>query len=193
MSKMVTRVFATLDEAKHAVVELENLGVPYSEISVISGAHDKAVDGHAQEHLGDHDPLIETEARKGAAAGAGVGGAAGLIAGLAMLTVPGLGAVAAVGWLVGTIGATLGGAALGTATGGLVATLTHHGMSEKDAHVFSEAVKRGETLVSARVSDHQFDQAEALMSGLQAGDAETRGAAYRSAGWTASEPADTRS
>jgi hypothetical protein len=52
---------------------------------------------------------------------------------------------AAAGWLAAT--------AVGAATGGVVGALTQAGVSEEDAHVYAEGVRRGGTLVSARVAD----------------------------------------
>jgi len=167
MAHTITRLFLTLSDAKVAVAELERIGVPHSEISIISGDSDGRHLAGPEEHLGDHDPILEEEAKRGAAVGAGMGGAAGVLAGLTLLTVPGLGPVAAVGWLVATLGSSVAGAALGTATGGLVATLTHHGVAEADAHLLSEGVRRGDTLVSARVGDERYAEAEAALQRLK--------------------------
>ena len=55
----------------------------------------------------------------------------------------------AAGWLA----ATAVGAAAGAATGGIVGALTEAGVSAEDAHSYAEGVRRGGTLVSARVTD----------------------------------------
>jgi len=81
--------------------------------------------------------------------GAGIGGTAGLLAGLGLLAIPGLGPVVAAGWLA----ATAVGAAAGAATGGIIGALTEAGVSEEDAHTYAEGVLRGGTLVTARVPD----------------------------------------
>ena len=78
-----------------------------------------------------------------------MGGTAGLPAGLGLLAIPGLGPVVAAGWLA----ATAVGAAAGAATGGIVGALTEAGVSEEEAHSYAEGVRRGGTLVSARVAD----------------------------------------
>src|SRR6201988_4752355 len=88
-------------------------------------------------------------AGKGAGIGAGIGGTAGLLAGLGLLAIPGLGPVVAAGWLA----ATAVGAAAGAATGGIIGALTEAGVSEEDAHTYAEGVRRGGTLVSARVPE----------------------------------------
>jgi hypothetical protein len=71
------------------------------------------------------DPLLGAEPAvlKGTGIGAGVGGTAGLLAGLGLLAIPGLGPVVAAGWLA----ATAVGAAAGGAIGGIVGALTEAG------------------------------------------------------------------
>nr|MBA3812565.1 hypothetical protein [Caulobacteraceae bacterium] len=66
--------------------------------------------------------------------------------------------------------------------------LTHAGVSEPDANVYSEGVRRGGSLVSARVDDAQYEDAEAALSRFNAVDATTRGGAYRAAGWSTFDP-----
>jgi hypothetical protein len=85
-----------------------------------------------------------TGAETGAGVGTAVGGAAGLLAGLGLLAIPGVGPVVAAGWLV----ATAVGAVAGAATGGLIGGLTGAGVSEDDAHVYAEGVRRGGSLVA---------------------------------------------
>jgi hypothetical protein len=68
-----------------------------------------------------------------------------LLAGLGLLAIPGLGPVVAAGWLASTaLGAVAGGAA-----GGLIGALTAAGVSQEDAHVSAEGIRRGGTLVTA--------------------------------------------
>jgi len=74
------------------------------------------------------------------------------------LAIPGLGPVVAAGWLA----ATAVGAAAGAATGGIVGALTEAGVSTEEAHSYAEGVRRGGTLVSARVADAARVRLEAL-------------------------------
>ena len=119
---------------------------------------------------------------EGAAAGAGVGaalgGAAGALAGLGLLAIPGVGPVVAAGWLVSTVA----GAAVGGATGGVIGALTQAGVSEEDAHVYAEGVRRGGTLVTARVNDSQRKSLQAILD-RSAVNIATRRTAYQQAGW----------
>jgi hypothetical protein len=100
-----------------------------------------------------------------------------------MLALPGVGAVVGAGWLA----ALLGSMAIGGATGGLLGALTNAGISEEDAHVFVEGVRRGGTLVAARVSPTDVPRVEVMMnqSAVKLGE---RCDLYRKSGWQAFDP-----
>jgi hypothetical protein len=189
MTKTITRLFDNYSDASAAVSELERLGIPHDDISLVANNADEV---HKTERT--HD-AVGDDAGKGATAGAVLGGAGGLLAGLGMLAIPGLGPVVAAGWLVSTIVGAGAGAVAGGAAGGLVGALTRAGVDEKDAHVYSEGVRRGGSLVSARVPDQLAPQAESVLRQHGSVDAATRGSAYRAEGWTTfdeSAPAYTR-
>ena len=58
------------------------------------------------------------------------------------------------------------------------------GHSDDEAHVYSEGVRRGGTLLSARVDDTQATEAEAILDRHRSVDTTTRGTAYRQDGWS---------
>lgn len=191
MSKTITRLFDNYADAERGVGELERLGVPHNDISLVAnntdGAHNhrgeyRPGDGHtAADHVTD-------DAGKGAATGGVVGGVGGLLAGLGMLAIPGLGPVVAAGWLASTAVGALVGAAAGGAAGGLVGALEHAGESKEDAHVYAEGVRRGGTLVSAKVDDSLAAAAESALDGLTGVSASDRGRLYRENGWSGFDP-----
>ena len=187
MTKTITRLFDTYTDAERAVRALEGMGVPHRDISLVANNADKAHDHHGPHTPGDGytagDHAAE-DAGKGATTGTVLGGAGGLLAGLGLLAIPGLGPVVAAGWLASTAVGALAGAAAGGATGGLIGALKHAGESEADAHVYAEGVRRGGTLVSAKVDDGQATEAERVLNGFNAVSASSRGQAYRGAGWT---------
>jgi hypothetical protein len=119
----------------------------------------------------------------GAAVGATAGAAAGLLTGLGLLAIPGVGPVAAAGWLV----AMLTGAAVGGITGGLIGALTSVGVPEEDAQVYAEGVRRGGTLVTARVPEEDASRIEGVMN-QAAVDTHNRGEEYHRSGWTSFDP-----
>jgi len=65
----------------------------------------------------------------------------------------------------------------------VVGALTNAGVSREEAEVYAEGVRRGGTLVSAKVDDDKVRAAEAAISSLPIVDVTARGAAYRETGW----------
>ena len=176
----ITGLFDNYDDAKEAVFEIESAGVPHSDISIVANNAD-----NRYTLAGEAGP---SKAAKGAGAGATfgtvVGGGAGLLAGLGMLAIPGVGPVVAAGWLVATMAGAAAGAAAGGATGGIIGSLTNAGVSEEHAHVYAEGVRRGGTLVTARVNENRAQEVDAIMKRFRTVDLQARGTSYRAAGWT---------
>ena len=187
MTKTVSRLYDNYTDAQRAVTDLEAAGVPHSDISIVANNSDEWY-GNDKTSIVDRDHNGKDDraegARTGAGVGAGVGGATGLLTGLGLLAIPGVGPVVAAGWLV----ATAVGAVAGAATGGIVGGLTQMGVSKEDADVYAEGVRRGGTLVSARVEDAQASQYEAVLD-RSAVNIQERGAAYRQSGWGSFDPA----
>jgi hypothetical protein len=186
MTKTITRLFDNYADAERAIGELERIGVPHRDISLIANNADGAHDRRGEVRSGDGRIATDhaaDDAGKGAAAGGVIGGAGGLLAGLGVLAIPGLGPVVAAGWLASMAVGAVAGAAAGGATGGLVGALKHSGESYKDAHVYAEGVRRGGALVSAKVDDRLVAQTETALDGFNAVTAARRGEAYKQQGW----------
>jgi hypothetical protein len=182
MQRTITRLFDSYADAERAVAALEATGIAHDNISLVAPNADKARDhrGADGETAGE---AAADDAGKGAVAGGVLGAAGGVLAGLGLLAIPGLGPVVAAGWLVSTAVGAVAGAAAGGAAGGLVGALTHAGVSESDANVYAEGVRRGGTLVSAKVNEDSAARAEAAMNALPAVDVFRRGEAYHAEGW----------
>jgi len=95
-----------------------------------------------------------------------------------VLAIPGLGRVVAAGWLAS---AALG-ATAGAATGGMVGALTQAGVSGEEAPLYAESVRRGGTLVSARVPEAERARFESMLD-QSAVNIRERGAAWQRSGW----------
>ena len=179
MSVTISRLYDSHTDAQQAVERLEAAGIPHSDVSIVANnsdgwfSADKKVDRN-RDGVDDRAQAAGT----GAGLGAGVGGAAGLLAGLGLLAIPGLGPVVAAGWLA----ATAVGAATGAATGGIVGALTQAGVSDEDAHSYAEGVRRGGTLVSARVDERDRARLDELLN-KSAVNLRDRSAAWQKAGW----------
>lgn len=157
--KTVHAIFDTYEQASQAVTRLKQAGIPGRDISLMS--NDQTVDRAA---YGDYAYVETTDgASEGAGAGAGIGaaagGAAGLLAGLGIIAIPGVGPLVAAGWLA----STLVGAAAGAGAGGIVGALAGSGMSDDESHAYAEGIRRGGTVVTARVSDGDAERARALL------------------------------
>ena len=182
MTKTVSALFDTYAAASSAVSALEAAGVPHSDISIVANNSDNW-------HKGDKTSEAAEDAGTGAGIGAAVGGLGGLLTGLGLMAIPGVGPVVAAGWLASTAVGAVAGAAVGGAAGGIIGGLTDAGVPERDAHVYAEGVRRGGTLVTARVDDARASAAQSILDRNKAVNLSARGDAYRSSGWSSFDPA----
>jgi len=173
--KTVSRVYDTYAQARNAVTAIEAAGVRSGEVSLVANKY-------VSEKYAAVNEVSPTAT--GAGIGGALGGGAGLLAGLGLLAIPGLGPVVAAGWLA----ALAVGAAAGAGAGGLVGALVSVGTSEDHAHVYSESVRRGGTLVSAKVEDSDASRIQSILDRYKPIDPVERGNAYRKEGWTTFNP-----
>jgi hypothetical protein len=183
MTRTLTGLYDSYDDAAAAVRDLEAAGIGDDQISLL--ANKAGV-------LGRKDVTHGNEAGVGAEAGATfgaiVGGTTSLLAGLGLLVIPGIGPVLAAGWLAATAAGAAGGALVGGAGGGLIGAMIGNGVSKEDAHVYAESVRRGGCLVTARVPNSKVATAEAILAKHRVVDPALRGKAYREAGWQGFDP-----
>lgn len=184
MTATISRLYDSYADAQRAVTSLEAAGVPHSDLSIVANNSDNwyGADTKVDRDRDGTDDRAEGAAT-GAGIGAGLGGAAGLLAGLGLLAIPGLGPVVAAGWLASTALA----ATAGAATGGVVGALTQAGVSEEEAPLYAEGVRRGGTLVSARVPDADRTRFDAILN-QSAVDIRQRSSAWQKAGWKSFDP-----
>lgn len=144
--------FDSYEHAAAAVHALHEAGIAHADISFVANTPP------------DYEPDDVGEgATTGAEVGAGLGAAGGLLAGLGIISIPGLGPVVAAGWLFATAIGAIAGAGVGAATGGLVGALTSAGVSETEAKVLAENLERGGAIVSARVDEAHAGPAAAIL------------------------------
>ena len=173
--KTVVGAFDTFAHAQNAVNALERFGFTERDLSVVANKDNMnlGVSDASTVDTSIARPSLGSET----ATGAMVGGATGLLLGLAAFAIPGLGAIAAAGWLT----MTLTGAAVGAGVG-LVGNLVGAGIPEEQAHVYNESIRRGGTLVVVRADDNRADDAARILDEAGAIDIDERGAAYRNEG-----------
>ena len=108
------------------------------------------------------------------------------MAGLGAFAIPGIGPVVGVGWLA----TMLAGAAAGGLAGGLIGALTEAGIDERDAHVYAEGVRRGGTMVIARVDEAHAEAAQAVLGKHGHIDVSSRRTEYEAEGWSGFDEAN---
>jgi hypothetical protein len=193
MTVTISRLYDTYAQAAEAVSQLEKAGVPHSDISIVSNNSDNWYAENTARRTADRPAAVDRDhdgvddraegAGTGAGIGATAGGVVGLLTGLGLLAIPGVGPVVAAGWLV----ATAAGAAVGGTAGGIIGALTQAGTSPEDAYLYAEGVRRGGTLVSARVADGDRVRYEAVLDRSSV-NVRDRGTAWRKAGWQNFDP-----
>ena len=173
--KTVTGLFDTYRQAEDAVAALKESGISSDDISIISR--------DANYIQGDPDTASAEGLGLGSGLGLLAGGGAGLLTGLGIVAIPGLGPVVAAGWLISMLAGAAAGTVLGGAAGGLIGALTSSDINEADAHVYAESVRRGGSLVQARVHDDRAPEAEAILDRHTPVDIEGRRKTYAETGW----------
>ncbi len=128
-------VFSDVNQARHAINELERAGFSDEEIGFLSRvAATNAESG------------VEDNAVTGAISGGVIGGVVG--AAVALL-IPGFGPAIAGGILA----ATFGGVVIGASAGGIIGVLTGLGVSEREASFYQRELEAGKTIVTVKSAD----------------------------------------
>lgn len=169
----ISYLYDDYNSAQTVLRELERSGVATHNITFVANNADGRyrLKGDAEQ---------TTEAASGAAVGGVVGVGAGIMAAMGALAIPGLGPLVAAGVLATTIVTATG----GVIAGGLIGGLIHHGIDEKDAHVYAEGVRRGGTLISVRSADDQTAAVDTIMRHHGGVHADERRSAYAQGGWS---------
>ena len=182
----ISRIFDDFPSARRALNALVAGGIPEKDISLVANNGDDYFSDKSRVLDKDNDGIDDRAegAATGGGLGATAGGAIGLLTGLGVMAIPGVGPVVAAGWLATTaLGALAGGAA-----GSLIGALVESGVSEEDAHVYAEGLRRGGVLLTVRAPQGSQTRIEEILD-QYAVDTRSRGNDYRSAGWKGFEDA----
>ncbi|MBT2695540.1 general stress protein [Bacillus sp. ISL-55] len=157
---IVGGVFRNTDEAVGAIRRLKEMGFESHDLSIFAKDNDKLenIEDQTDVDVIENDSDRGKNAGKGAGIGAGTGGVlggiAGLIAEIGLLSIPGIGVLAA----AGPLATTLSGAAIGAAGGGIVGALTGAGVTEDDAKEYERYLKGGNILVLVEVDEERREE-----------------------------------
>lgn len=174
--KTVVASYNRLDDATAAMRDLRDAGFAETDLNLLASrtTREDATDS------GDMPGNTAT----GAIAGGALGGAAGLAVSLMGLAIPGIGPILA----AGPIAAALAGAGAGAVAGGVVGALTDVGVSETDAQIYAESVRRGGAVVTVRTDEARAAAAEEILDRHDAVDIEERVAEWKRSGWSGYDP-----
>jgi hypothetical protein len=158
----VVGVFDHFDDARDAVLSLNQAGFSPDRISLVAaGVHERP---EVQETLQYGDKTT-----KNAAAGAGIGGLAGLVVGGAALTASGLGPIFAAGYIATTLTGAIAGAFLGAMSG--------WGVHDDHISDYEDLVRQGKTLVMFYGDPLQTAEAERTLQRCRASEVRLHAAA----------------
>lgn len=177
MTQTITRLYDNGTHAEQAMHALRAVGLTDDQVSIVANRSNDTV----------ANPQATTDAAEAATTGASLGGAvgagAGLLAGVGLLAIPGIGPVVAAGWLAATALGAVAGAVTGGAAGGLVGSLTSDGIPEDHANVYAEGIRRGGSMVIARVPDEREGEVKRILDTYPSVEPAAREAEYRRDGW----------
>ena len=179
MTRTLADLYDTFAQARAAADALARLGVPEADVAVVSLAADRHDTDRGLSAVRADDTTVGVEA------GLALGGVVGLAAGIGIVAMPMAAPLLAAGWLA----VTAAGAVAGMATGTLVGGLVGHGHAEGHAQVLAEGVRRGCTLVTARVPLLLHARAREAMQRNGRLDPQGLVAVWRREGWAGYDPA----
>ncbi|HLV81338.1 MAG TPA: hypothetical protein VKT32_13720 [Chthonomonadaceae bacterium] len=171
----VVGLFDDFQQAKNAAFDLESAGISHEAISLVAN-NDKGQYATTTTETTTEDTTYSAGSET--ATGAVAGGVVGLLVGLAPFLIPGLGAIAAAGWLT----MTLAGVGVGAVVG-LAGSLIHAGVPHEEAHYYSEGVKRGGTLLVVKSENEMADRVAQILQDDGAVDIHERAAQWRQEGY----------
>lgn len=183
-NKVVLGIYKTRLEVDSAVDALKADGFSTSDISVLMP--DREGSQNFAHTKGTKSPEGATT---GAGAGAVLGGAVGLLAGLGALAIPGIGPFIA----AGPIMATLAGAGVGGAVGGIAGALIGLGIPEYEAKRYEGFIKDGGILLSVHTANSdELTNAKKCLERTGAKDISSTGEAMGDRNTSSSPTVDTR-
>jgi hypothetical protein len=155
--KIIGGVFPDVATAEEVIKSLKRDGYNSEDISIFAYDKNKAnvLEDEIQSDVVTGDEGRGKNAGKGAGIGAAsgglLGGLGGLVVGLGLLTIPGIGQIAA----AGPIAAGLTGLGIGAGGGGIVGALVGLGMPEEHAKQFEGFLKKGKIIILVEADEEQ--------------------------------------
>lgn len=168
MKKSTFGIYENVTNINETLKSLAKLNYTDSEVSIVT----------REDTIGK--VRVENDASEGLQSGAKtgglVGGVLGLLAGIGVLTLPGVGAIFITGPLIaalglsGIVGATATGALTGAIAGGLVAGLKEIGIDEMVARDYEKEIQKGNMLLCIfHHNEENVDKVEEILKKIMLG------------------------
>ena len=144
--KAVSGVFRSRADAQRAMAEMESVGLPESQITLLTPET-------IEKGLQTVPAVAGEQPGMGKAIGAVLGGSAGLSgAALVIAAIPGVGPITAIG-LLGSAVLAAAGASIGAVAGGKLENSMTEGLPEDELFVYEDALRKGRSVVIALTDD----------------------------------------
>jgi len=162
MAQTLYVTFSDSNQAEKAVGALLDYGVQKEDVTVIADHAGSGHDSVQTEHIDDSaktgiSTTTAEDAGVGAAKGAGIGLGVGVLAGLAALTIPGVGLVLGGGALASALAAAVATTAAGAVAGGVTGYLKDQGLPEQVVNVYTQHLQTGGSLVALTLPSGGID------------------------------------
>jgi hypothetical protein len=165
----VVAVYDSMILAEAGVRALNDGGYPINQVSIVAQNLQSEKEVHGFVTTGD-------VAKTGAGIGAWVGGLFGVLAGAAVIFVPGFGPLVAAGTLATALLGGIEGALVGAAGGGILGALAGWGIEEQQILKYEELLKGGKYVLIAHGSADDVAKAKSLLDGTGATELTTHAA-----------------
>ncbi|MFC3038829.1 low temperature-induced protein [Virgibacillus xinjiangensis] len=155
MDRIIGGAFSDVESAERTISHLKDIGYTRKDISVL--AKDRGNVSKIENDTGTDATTNEGGRGKNSGKGAGIGaisggvlgGLVGLVAEIGLLTIPGIGILAA----AGPMATTLSGTAIGAGSGGIIGALVGAGIPEEQAKQYEQYLKDGKIIVLVEAGD----------------------------------------
>jgi hypothetical protein len=179
--KVIVALYDHFSDARAAVSDIMQAGVPGGGIALLAndsnGDHPGLIinPAYAREQF-DEDSTRQSRFITLGEVGIGLGGLLGFLANVSPIAIHGI--VDQPFWVP-----VVGGAIIGGIAGVIIGLVTDRGVSSADTALYSEGLKRGGTLVTARVDDGMAGKATELLKRHSAAKVEDRAEDWTAEGW----------
>jgi len=179
----VSGLFDSFDEAYDAMSALREAGIEAEHVSLIT--NNVVLQGDQQARICGAPQSVECLNDAAAQPSPHDSHTLDSLDALAIMSLPGIGEVAVIGWVTAFLVGVAGSTHNASEPASIVNTLQQHDISERMADTYSEALRRGSTLLLTRCDEAEVNKVEALLDEWGSVKIDERRDLYVAEGWIA--------